>query len=126
VWTVLVKSWTIEEVAVEFADGVNGENRARLGKICDYYKFGFDCFEDGSSNTLQNIITYQSNQDANQPDLAFNSGILFAYNNGAKAAFTLGGQTVLGPYKGGSSGRTERVMHNLTGRAQLFQSVVTA
>lgn len=121
-----MKTWNIEEVAVEFADGVNGEQRDRLGKIINYYKFAFDCFEDGASKTLRNIITNQANQDANQPDLAFAAGILFSYNDASKEAFTLGGQTVLGPLKTGSTGRTERIMHQLTGRATLFQSVVTA
>lgn len=122
IWTVLVKTWSIEEVAVEFAEGVNGESRDRLGKVTNYYKFTFDCFEDGSSKTLANVLQNQANDDANLPQLAMAAGVLFSYNDGTKEAFTLGGG-ILGPYKGGSGGRTERFMHNLTGRATTFQPV---
>ena len=58
VWTLAVKSWSIEEVAVEAEDGVNGEQRDRLQKITKYFKCTFDCWEDGSSQTLQNLLNF--------------------------------------------------------------------
>lgn len=125
VWTVAVKSWSIEEVAVEAEDGVNGEQRDRLQKIVKYYKATFETWEDGASQTLQNLITSQANDDAFLPQLPLGGGILFRNQDGSKMAFTLKGCT-MGPLKTGSSGRTERIAHSLSFRAQYFNQVAAA
>src|SRR5580658_5059541 len=102
IWTLPTKTWDVEEVAVEFDDGVNGEIRDRLGKLTKYFKLMMSVYEDGSTNTITNIQTNIANDDAYQPQLPLSGGILFIYNDATKAGFTLGGQTVLTAYKGGS------------------------
>lgn len=124
-WSIFVKSWSVEEVCVEAEDGVNGETRDRLQKITKYYRASFDCFEDGSTQTLQNLITNQSNDDAYQPQLPLGGGILFKNQDASKQAFTLKNCT-MGPLKMNSSGRTERFNQALSFRAQNFSQVATA
>ncbi len=124
-WTVTVKTWSIEEDGEIVKDDVNGETRSRAQKITDGYKFTFDCYEDGSSQILANCIATQAAIDANQPAPQFGSGVLFTYNDGTKAAFTLGTAT-LGPFKATDSGRKQRFMHSLSGFAQTFAQVQAA
>lgn len=126
VFTVYTKTWSVEEVAVEAEDGVNGETRDRLQKITKYYRANFDCYDDGSSQILQNLITNQANDDAYNPQLPLAGGVLFTYQTGnSKAAFVLNGCT-MGPLKVNNPGRTERVMHSLSLRAQYFAQVTAA
>lgn len=125
IWGLYVKTWSVEEVAVEAEDGVNGEQRDRLQKITKYFRAMFDCYDDGSSQILQNLITNQANDDAYNPQLPLAGGILFNYQNATKAAFVLNGCT-MGPLKMNSPGRTERLNHALSLRAQYFATVTAA
>lgn len=125
VWGIYTKTWSIEEVAVEAEDGVNGEQRDRLQKITKYYRCLFDCYDDGSSQTLQNLIINQTNDDNYNPQLPLAGGVLFNYQNQTRAAFVLNGCS-MGPLKVSGPGRTERIMHALSFRAQYFATVPAA
>ena len=120
-FVVIVKSWNVEEVATEVADDVNGEERSRLQIITNFYKSAFACYDDGSSNYLQNLLLMTANDDAFNPQLPMAGGLLFNYltASGQKAAFAMNGAT-RGPLKVGSGGRVERVMHDLSMRFLYF------
>lgn len=126
-WPVTTKTWGVQEQCVEAADGVNGEDRDRLQKITNYYTCSFECYEDGSSNTLQNLILNQQNEDAQLPPLALSGGLLFTFPGigGVRLGFTLSGCS-MGPLDMKSAGRTSAFMHSLKFRAQYFNPVATA
>jgi hypothetical protein len=123
-WPVVVKTWRVQEQAVEAADGVNGEQRDRLQKITNFYKCTFDCYDDGSTDTLENLIANQQNEDAQQPDLSLSGGLIFTYrgNAGRRKAFVLKSCS-LGPLDMNSGGRTTALNHALSFRAQYFDPV---
>lgn len=126
-WPVVVKSWRIQEQAVEAADGVNGEIRDRLQKITNFFKCTFDCYDDGTTSTLENILFNQENEDAINPDLPFSGGVQFFYRNkaGSRKAFVLG-DCSLGPMDINSGGRTSALNHALSFRARFFTAVPAA
>jgi hypothetical protein len=126
-WPVLVKSWRVQEQAVEAADGVNGEQRDRLQKITQFYKAMFDCYDSGNENTLSNLIQNQSNEDAQLPDLPVAGGLLFTFrgNRGIRQAFTLKNGT-LGPLDMNMGGRTSALNHALSYRFQYFTQIPAA
>jgi hypothetical protein len=126
-FVVIVKTWSIEEVATEVADDVNGEERSRLQILTNYYKANFACYDDGSSNYLQNLLQSTQNDDAFNPQIPLNGGLLFNYlsGSGTQAAFAMNAAT-RGPLKVGSGGRVERVMHDLSMRFQYFNQVPAA
>lgn len=125
-FVIFTKSWSIEEVATEVADDVNGENRSRLQIITNFYKVDFAGFEEGGGNILQNLLLSTANDDAFNPQMPLAGGLLFNYlNGGGKAAFALNNCS-RGPLKIGSGGRTERLIHSLSYRAQYFTQVQAA
>lgn len=121
-WTIKSKSIHAQEVAVEVADQVCGEPRARLQKITDYYRVSQTCYEDGSSQILQNFLANQANEDANLAQLPLAGGLLFKYLDGTKGGITIKGGC-LGPLDAEIAGRTERNMFTVVYRAQYVGSV---
>lgn len=124
-WTVKVRSTRVEELATQVTDQVNGENRARFQKITDGYQVTIECYDDGSTQTIQNWLANQANEDANQPQLPLSGGLLFSYLDGSKGGYVFKGCN-LGPLNINVAGRTERVMHTVVFRAQYFSQVPTA
>lgn len=125
-WEIKVKSTRVKEDAVMVADNVNGENRSRLQKICNFYEVSLDCYDDGqSSQILQNWLANQANEDANAPQLPLAGGLRFSYLDGTAGGFVFQGCT-LGPLDYNASGRTERNQASVTFRAQYFQQVPAA
>lgn len=126
-WLVITKTWRVTEQAVEATDGINGEQRDRLQKVTQFYRCTFDCYDDGSSNNLQNLITNQLQEDAQLPDLPLSGGLIFTYPAlaGARKAFVLKNCT-MGPLDIGSSGRTTAINSALSFRAQYFAAVAAA
>ena len=123
-WNVRIKSTRVQEVAEEIADQVNGENRARLQKLTDYYKVTHVCYDDGSSQIITNFILNQQNEDANQPQLPLAGGLVFNYLDGSKGGYAMRVCT-LGPLDIDISGRKERTMHTVQYRCQYFELVPT-
>jgi hypothetical protein len=118
-----VKSWSIREIVVDVKDDVNGEPRARLQVITEFYDCTFECFEDSTTSLLENALLGTTTDDAFQPPLAVGTGQLFQYQNGgSQKAFVLNACT-RPPIDMKSSGRTERVMHTCHVRAQYFLQV---
>lgn len=121
-WPISVHTWSIVEVAVEADDPVNGEDRDRSQKITKYYGCQFNCYEDGSSSILQNILAMQAAQDSNLPNLPFNGGVLFKYRDGTRGAFVLKDCT-FGPMSMSDGGRTTVFKHDLKFKAKYFSQV---
>jgi hypothetical protein len=125
-FVVKVKTWSIEEIAVEVTDQVNGEQRARFDIVTDGFKLMTDCYDDSSSNILTNIIAQITAADAINPALPFSGGVLFQYNDGlTKGAFTMNG-AVRTPMKVASGGRTEAIEHTVGARFTQFASAPAA
>lgn len=125
-WEIKVKSTRVREDAVMVADNVNGENRSRLQKICNFYDVTLECFDDGnSSQILHNWLTNQQNEDNNAPQLALAGGLRFSYLDGTAGGFVLQGCT-LGPLDYNASGRTERNSATVSFRAHYFEQVPAA
>jgi len=123
-WVIVVRSWRIQEQATEAADGVCGEQRDRLQKITNFFRATFECYDDGSSRTIENLIANQQNEDAQLPDLPLSAGQILTFRGvgGTRKAFTLENCTI-GPLDMSSSGRAAAFMHNLSLRAQQFNQV---
>lgn len=122
-WNIKVKSTKVQEMAAVIEDNVNGENRARLQKLTNFFHVTHVIYDDGnSSQILQNYLINQANEDANNPALALNGGLLFKYLDGTKGGYTMRGCS-LDPFDLDIGGRTERVMHTVSYRAQYFELV---
>ena len=121
-----VKSWAIKEVAVDVKDDVNGELRARLDVITEYFDCNFECYDDSNTALLESLLASITNDDAFNPQVNISQGTLFRYQDGLTVkAFTLNG-VVRPPIDIKSGGRTERLMHTCHVRATDFAQVVAA
>jgi hypothetical protein len=123
--TLWVKTWAIKESVVEVTDQVNGELRARVDVITDFFDCNFECYDDSQTALLEALIACIANDDAFNPPVPNSAGILFQYQNGtSKKAFTLNGATRF-PIDLKSGGRTERLMHTCHFRATTFTQAVS-
>jgi hypothetical protein len=124
--TVFVKTWSIKEIVVEVKDDVNGELRARVDVITEYFDCNFECYDDSNTALLESLLAAIANDDAFNPPQNVSAGALFRYQDGATVkAFTLNGAT-RPPIDVKSGGRTERVMHTCHVRATDFKQVQAA
>jgi hypothetical protein len=124
--TLFIKSWAVKEVAVEVKDDVNGELRARLDTITEYFDCNFECYDDSNTALLESLLACIANDDAFNPQVQISQGLIFRYQDGATVkAFTLNG-AVRPPIDLKSGGRTERLMHTCHFRATDFAQVVAA
>lgn len=123
-WVVLTRTWRIQEQATESAEGVNGEQRDRLQKITNFYRATFECFDDGSSQTIENLISNQANEDAELPDLPLSGGVTLTFRSvgTARRAYTMT-DCSLGPLDMNEGGRAAPLMHNLSFRFRQFGAV---
>lgn len=120
-WLVKSKSIRVQEVAVEVADGVCGENRDRLQKITNFYRLTLDVFDDstapGASQLIQTWLANQANEDAGLPQLPMAGSMVWRYLDTSAIAVSFSGCT-LGPVDYNVAGRTERNMGVIMFRAQ--------
>lgn len=117
------KVWDIEENATEAADDVNGEKRARLDKVTNYYSISFDMYQTDQT-ALDMILAAQAADDAAGLPLKQTAAIMLENRDGTKAAYLLS-PAKFGPFKKSQSGRSDNVMINLKIRFQYIKKIPT-
>lgn len=125
-WEIKTKTIKVQELGEVSLDHVNGEKRARFQKLTDGFLITMDCFEDGSSEILENFIANQENEDANLPQIAANAGLRFNFLDGTSGAWVFGGQLTLNPLEIDVGGRKERVMHKVAFHCPTFDQLPAA
>jgi len=113
------KNWTVEENAVEVAEGVNGEDRDRLDKVTNYYSITVDMFQ-SDQEAMQSIIDAQVEDDAGNAPLKQTCAVTIKHRDGTRAVYLCKGVKA-GPWSKNMSGRGEAVMLNLKMRCQFYQ-----
>jgi len=121
--TLLAKNWSVEEDAVEAADGVNGEDRDRLDKVTNFYRATVDIFL-ADQEVMQAIIDAQVPDDASTLPLKQTGAIQIRHRDGTKAAYLLK-EMKAGPFTKNQGGRTDPVMLTLKMRFRYFSPVQT-
>jgi hypothetical protein len=123
--TLSVKSWSIKEVVVDVKDDVNGEQRARLDVITEYYDINFECYDDSTASLLEKQLASNANDDAFNPPLNNSVGTLFEYQDGSTSKAFVMNNVTRPPMDIKSGGRTERLSHTLHLRAQYVTQTQT-
>lgn len=102
------KNFQWNQVAVEAADGVNGEDRDRLDLITNYYEGSVDIYQADESVMLA-LIDQQTNDDANGAPFIQTGSVRINHRDQTRAAYKMKGMK-LGPWTQSMSGRTDPSM----------------
>lgn len=118
---VTVKSWEIECVGEEIADGVNGEDRDRIDYEINYFRISLELFKENPT-LLKKLMANQANDDAGALPLAKGAGFVLKSQDGSKLGLKAEEMTI-DNWKLASSGRTDRLMTTLPLRARYVSEV---
>jgi hypothetical protein len=116
--TVKAKSITVEQVAEEVNDGVNGDDRDELQTITNYFRITIEAYKE-SATVLTALLASTKNDDAGITQLNKGVGLSFFYHDGTKAAFIMK-EVTLDAWSLNVGGRTDRVMQTVKARARYF------
>ncbi|HEU4728386.1 MAG TPA: hypothetical protein VFT22_10865 [Kofleriaceae bacterium] len=108
--TVDVLKWSVKPNVTKYQDGVNGEDRDRIGRETNFFEGTFECRQVDTS-ALKALLASQDNDDAGVVPLDQAVGVTVTPPNQNKAAF-VGKGVVIDDWEWASEGRTER--HRLT------------
>lgn len=99
------KSFQWEQVAVEAADGVNGEDRDRLDLITNYFQGTVDIYA-ADQTQMQMLLDQQTNDDASGSPFKQTGSVRINHRDGTRSAFKMIGMKI-GPWTKNLPGRTE-------------------
>lgn len=120
---VLCISGSVKPRLTEWDDHVNGERRARLGQLIDWYDINLSVRVKDMSPLLA-FLGYGDNLDADAPPQIVQMGLLFSPPGGSRQSFVASDIT-LGAYQLSWSNRADRIVHDIPMRATEFGPAAT-
>jgi len=114
----------LNEVAEEYVDQVNGEDRGRPGIITDYFEVTVKAYVPDLV-ALDAALEDIANEDSRVAPLKKTCGVQFRKHDGTRAAYVLS-EVTRSPFQLSSGGRKERAMQTLKFRARFLKSVQAA
>jgi len=117
------KNFQWSQVAVEAADGVNGEDRDRLDLITNYYEGSVDLYM-ADESVVQALIDQQTNDDAGGSPFVQTGSVRIQHRDQTKAAYKMK-QMKLGPWTYNVGGRTETAMFTVKFRFSRWEQTQT-
>ena len=112
------KTWSFKKNVTKTADGVDGEDRDRLGVITNYFEMTASCMTT-SADQVEAFILDQANDDAQATPLD-KAGRIRLKVIGGKAKNFLLSELVMDDFDLGQGDRAERLMVNISLRFRYF------
>lgn len=102
------KSWSIKPIVVKHADGVNGEQRARLSKTLDYYEITGQMYVK-DAQFLRDALEAQAADDAMTTPIPQEGAFRLRPNDGTRSSFILD-ELIWDDWDLNAAGRTDKNM----------------
>lgn len=118
------KTWSVKSNVTKYADGVDGEDRDRLGRVVNYFELAANCFQAGTTQ-LDAVLADVANDDTQVPPLVKAAGVRLKLIDGTRVSY-VAKELILDDFDFNQAGRGDRVMFTLNMRFRYFTKTKSA